>query len=103
VPAGSEALRKSRSLTTTVDAVAGAVAHFHRAMMMDFDQGSKAMKDAEIEDFLQGFNQPTPCGSMRSGWRQASTAGAATTGRGPIGYSRQTAPAVQMATIEISS
>jgi hypothetical protein len=46
-----------------VDAVAGAVAHFQRAMMMDVDQAAKAMRDeemlAEIEDFLEGFNQPT--------------------------------------------
>ena len=38
-----------------VDAVAGAVAHFQRAMMMDVDQAAKAMRDeemlAEIEDF----------------------------------------------------
>ena len=31
--------------------------------MMDVDQSAKAMKDAEmeaeIEDFLEGFNQPT--------------------------------------------
>jgi hypothetical protein len=46
-----------------VDAVAGAVAHFQRAMMMDVDQAAKAMRDeemlAEIEDFIEGFNQPT--------------------------------------------
>ena len=32
-------------------------------MMMDFDQAAQAMKEAEIEaeieDFLEGFNQPT--------------------------------------------
>jgi hypothetical protein len=32
-------------------------------MMMDVDQAAKAMRDeemqAEIEDFLEGFNQPT--------------------------------------------
>ena len=43
-----------------VDAVAGAVAHFQRAMMMDVDQAAKAMRDeemlAEIEDFIEGFN-----------------------------------------------
>jgi hypothetical protein len=44
-------------------------------MMMDVDQAAKAMKEAEIEDLLEGFNQPTtaPCGSMvtwspRDGW-----------------------------------
>jgi hypothetical protein len=46
-----------------VDAVAGAGAHFQRAMMMDVDQAAKAMRDeemlAEIEDFIEGFNQPT--------------------------------------------
>jgi len=49
-----------------VDAVSGAVAHFQRAMMMDVDQSAKAMRDeemlAEIEDFLEGFNQPTYLG-----------------------------------------
>jgi hypothetical protein len=38
-------------------------------MMMDVDQAAKAMRDeemlAEIEDFLEGFNQPTYRG-MRS-------------------------------------
>jgi hypothetical protein len=28
-------------------------------MMMDVDRAAKAMKDAEIENFLEGFNQPT--------------------------------------------
>jgi hypothetical protein len=46
-----------------IDVVAGAVAHFQRAMMMDVDQAAKAMRDdemlAEIEDFIEGFNQPT--------------------------------------------
>jgi hypothetical protein len=35
------------------------VAHFQRAMMIDIDQAAKAMKEAEIEDLLEGFNQPT--------------------------------------------
>jgi hypothetical protein len=41
--------------------------------MMDVDQAAKGMKDAEteaeIEDFIEGFRQPTsaPCGSMASG------------------------------------
>jgi hypothetical protein len=43
-----------------LDAVAGAAAHFQRAMMMDVDQAAKAMRDeemlAEIEDFIEGFN-----------------------------------------------
>jgi hypothetical protein len=58
-----------------IDAVAGAVAHFQRAMMMDVDQAAKAMRDeemaAEIEDFLEGFNHPptAACGSMGSGWQ----------------------------------
>jgi len=66
-----------------VDAVAGAVAHFQRAMMMDVDQAARAMKDAEIEaeieDFLEGFKQPTwrgmringervPVWSSQTGW-----------------------------------
>ena len=54
-----------------VDAVAGAVAHFRRTMMMDVDQAAKAMRDeemlAEIEDFLGRFNQPTYRG-MRGQW-----------------------------------
>ena len=40
-----------------IDGIAGAVAHFQRAMMMDVDQAAKAMRDeemlAEIEDFLE--------------------------------------------------
>ena len=44
------------------------MAHFQRAMMTDVDQSVKAMKDAEIEaeieDVLEGFNQPT-CHAMR--------------------------------------
>ena len=39
------------------------MAHFQRAMMMHIGRAAKAMKDgeveAEIEDFLEGFNQPT--------------------------------------------
>ena len=42
-----------------IDALAGAVALFQRAMMMDVDQAAKAIKDAEIEDFLEGFDQPS--------------------------------------------
>jgi hypothetical protein len=53
------------------DAVAGAVAHFQRAMMMDIDQAAKAMKgakiEAEFEDFLEGFNQPTYRGMRVNG------------------------------------
>jgi hypothetical protein len=56
-----------------IDAVAGAVAHFQRAMMMDVDQAAKAMKEAEIEDFLEGFNQPTlPRGMRVNGVRVAT-------------------------------
>ena len=58
------------------DAVAGAVAHFQRAMMMDVDQSAKAMKDAEmeaeIEDFIEGFNQPTYRGMRVNGVRVAT-------------------------------
>jgi hypothetical protein len=40
-------------------------------MMMDVDQAAKAMKDgemeAEIEDFLEGFNQPTYRGMRVNG------------------------------------
>jgi len=56
-----------------VNAVAGAVAHFQRAMMMDVDQAAKALKDAEIEaeieDFIEGFNQPTWRGMRINGVR----------------------------------
>jgi hypothetical protein len=56
-----------------IDPVAGAVAHFQRAMMMDVDQTAKAMRDAEmeaeIEDFLEGFNQPTYRGIRVNGVR----------------------------------
>jgi hypothetical protein len=59
-----------------IDAVAGAVAHFQRAMMMDVDQADKAMRDeeinAEIEDFLEGFNQPTYRGMRVNGQRVAA-------------------------------
>ena len=59
-----------------IDAVAGAVAHFQRAMMMDVDQAAKAMRDeemlAEIEDFIEGFNQPTYRGMRVNGQRVAT-------------------------------
>jgi hypothetical protein len=59
-----------------LDAVAGAVAHFQRAMMLDVDQAAKAMRDeeieAEIEDFLEGFNQPTYRGMRINGVRVAT-------------------------------
>src|SRR4029077_11183998 len=66
VPGAAPAARNDRGALThddRLDAVAGAVAHFQRAMMMDVDQAAKAMRDeemlAEIEDFIEGFNQPT--------------------------------------------
>lgn len=53
-----------------IDAVAGAVAHFQRAMSMDVNQAAKAMKETEmefeIEDFIESFNQPFQRG-MRIG------------------------------------
>ena len=36
-------------------------------MMMDVDQAAKAMRDAEIEDFIEGFNQPTYRGMRING------------------------------------
>jgi hypothetical protein len=51
--------------------------------MMDVDQASKAMKDAEIEDFIEDFNQPA-CRDMRvngGGPGRARTAGAVFRGR----------------------
>jgi hypothetical protein len=45
-------------------------------MMMDVDQAAKAMKEAEIEaeieDFLEGFNQPTYRGMRVNGQRIAT-------------------------------
>jgi hypothetical protein len=42
-------------------------------MMMDVDQAAKAMRDeemqAEIEDFIEGFNQPTYRGMRVNGVR----------------------------------
>jgi hypothetical protein len=69
--AGSTLARDHR-----IDAVAGAVAHFQRAMMMDVNQAAQAMKEAEIEaeieDFLEGFNQPTYRGMRVNGQRIAT-------------------------------
>jgi hypothetical protein len=52
------------------------VAHFQRAMMMDVDQAAKAMRDeevnAEIEDFIEGFSQPTYRGMRVTGVRVAT-------------------------------
>ncbi len=58
-----------------IDALAGAVVPFQRAMMMDVDQAAKAMKEAEIEAEVEDFpkasiSPPTAaCGSIGSGWR----------------------------------
>jgi hypothetical protein len=73
--------------------VAGTVAHFQRAMVMDADQAAKATRDeemaAEIEDLLEGFiSRPTAaCGSMASGSLPGhpSTGGPGTAGRMPSG------------------
>jgi hypothetical protein len=54
---------RSSSRDRSLQRSPGAVAHFQRAMMMDIDQAARAMRDeemqAEIEDFIEGFNQPT--------------------------------------------
>jgi hypothetical protein len=46
------------------------------AMMMDVDQAAKAIRDeemnAEIEDFREGFNQPTYRGMRINGQRVAT-------------------------------
>jgi hypothetical protein len=59
-----------------LDAVAGPVAHFQRAMTMDIDQAAKTMRDeemlAEIEDFIEGFNQPAFRGMQVNGQRIAT-------------------------------
>jgi hypothetical protein len=45
-------------------------------MMMDIDQAAKAMRDeemlAEIEDFIEAFNQPTYRGMRINGQRIAT-------------------------------
>ena len=52
------------------------MAHFQRAMVMDIDQAAKAMRDEEmlqeIEDFIEGFNQPTFSGMPINGQRVAN-------------------------------
>jgi hypothetical protein len=52
------------------------VAHIQRATMMDVDQAAKAMRDEEmlqeIEDFLEGFDQPTYRGMRIIGQRVAT-------------------------------
>jgi hypothetical protein len=48
------------------------VAHFQRAMMMDFDQAAQAIGDAEIDDFIEGFNQPAYRGMRINGQRVAT-------------------------------
>jgi hypothetical protein len=41
-------------------------------MIMDVDQAAQAMKEAEIENFLEGFNQPTYRGMRVNGQRAPS-------------------------------
>ena len=48
------------------------MAHFQRAMMMDIDQAAQAIREAEIEDFLEGFNQPHYRGMRINGVRVAT-------------------------------
>jgi hypothetical protein len=61
---------------TDLSWIIDAVAHFQPAMMMDLEQAAKAMRDeeinAEIEDFLEGFNQPTYRGMRIDGVRVAT-------------------------------
>jgi hypothetical protein len=53
--------RRALTVANRLDAVAGAVAHFQRTMMMDVDQAAKAMRDeemlAEIEDFASPLSR----------------------------------------------
>jgi hypothetical protein len=55
-----------------LDAVAGAVGHFQRVMMMRVDQAGKATKDAAIaarsRTSPKGFNQPTYRGMRVNQW-----------------------------------
>jgi hypothetical protein len=50
------------------------VARFQRAMTMDIDQAAQAMREEEmlqeIEDFIEGFNQPTFRGMRVNGQRR---------------------------------
>jgi hypothetical protein len=55
----------------SLDAVASAARTLQRTTMMDVDQAAQAM-EAEIEDFLEGFNQPTYRGMRVSGVRVAT-------------------------------
>jgi hypothetical protein len=55
-----------------LNAVACAVADFQRGMMMDIDQVAQALGDAEIQDFIEGFNQPTYRGMRINGVRVAT-------------------------------
>jgi hypothetical protein len=41
-------------------------------MMMDIEQAAQALGDAEIEDFIEGFNQPTYRGMRINGQRVAT-------------------------------
>jgi hypothetical protein len=40
-----------------------------RAIKMDIDQAAKAIRDVEIEDFIEDFNQPTFRGMRINGVR----------------------------------
>jgi hypothetical protein len=61
---------------------------------MDIDQAAQVIRDAEIEDFIEGFNQPTSavCGSMGSGLLPGhpSTGGPGTVGPRRSGSSNAT-------------
>jgi hypothetical protein len=48
------------------------VAHFQRAMMMDVDQAAQAMRDEEMLQEIEGFNQPTYRGMRINGQRIAT-------------------------------
>jgi hypothetical protein len=72
----ASATARQRETFQRLNEVAGAVTHFQRAMMMDIDQAAKAMREeemnAEIEDFLEGFNRPTYRGMWLNGRRLAT-------------------------------
>ena len=63
-----------------------AVAHFQRAMMMDVDRAAKVVRqeemNSEIEDFIEGFNQPTYRGMRINGVRVATRSSQPTGGPG---------------------
>jgi hypothetical protein len=70
-PSARSASARRRETLQRLAAGAGTVAHFQRAMMVDIDQAAKVMREeemqGEIEDFIEGFKQPTYRGMRVNG------------------------------------